>query len=86
MQNVFPKTTITSYYLTLLIKYSSPLMPGGNKKVTHTWVCLSMCDFFVTTRHQRPRNTIQTKLNSHIYIQSKEIRAPQEYRTTAEAF
>ena len=51
MQNVFPKTTITSYYLTLLIKYSSPLMPGGNKKVTHTWVCLSMCDFFVTTRH-----------------------------------
>ena len=26
----------------------NPLMPGGNKKVTHT---LSMCDLFVTTRH-----------------------------------
>ena len=35
----------------------NPLMPGGNKKVTHTYtnlklqVCLSMCDLFVTTRH-----------------------------------
>ena len=35
-----------------------PLMPGGNKKVTHTLTNLqlkaaglSMCDRFVTTRH-----------------------------------
>ena len=29
----------------------NPLMPGGNKKVTHTYTCLSICDLFVTTRH-----------------------------------
>ena len=29
----------------------SPLMPGGNKKVTHTYTSLSMCDPFFTTRH-----------------------------------
>ena len=35
----------------------NPLMPGGNKKVTYNLtklqVCLTMCDLFVTTRHER---------------------------------
>ena len=33
----------------------NPLMPGGNKKVTHTQLSAAglfeMCDLFVTTRH-----------------------------------
>ena len=44
----------SSFTLSIMIKQSinHPLMPSGNKKVTHTLsMCLSMCDLFVTTRH-----------------------------------
>ena len=35
-------------------------MPVGNKKVTHT--CLSMCDLFVTNRHERVNRLISHDL------------------------
>ena len=37
----------------MFAQYLNPLMPGGNKKVKHTW--LSMYDLSVTTRHCSPR-------------------------------
>ena len=52
----FLKAVFHNFYLvhSCIFEYFVPfnsLRPGGNKKVTHTYICLSMCDLLVTTRH-----------------------------------